>query len=478
MAIFLDPILSSLIPGEVLVLVIHRATSALLDRCFAGNSKRKNHGLDTNTSKKRVKAINKLAIQATYGAKRHVSLQALLSLQLQFCLDSIQDGIAITDGTNIHNRMSRIVTKLFSRVIKAEEGVLMPFSGKDVDLSSLLGSLEKVLSKTRSMVGQNGNNSDSGKAIDSDFICDNRMTPLLTMGRTLMIHLLKSKGGPGKFEEVKGIIDSLNLPEDSLTERLFSSCGSELGLEKRQGSPQKQSSPDVDRNRSYDEDKLSELIFAVGRAEEEEARMYAFDDLRDFMRQHDQVNIESHLSTLSAPFRKYILDELQNPSPFRPPLSNSSRSLMSGISASNVPNSTINVNPMETVPEWNSRNTSQSMSEKLRYLKSKINAAEATAQSVMESTLTTNGSEADDSTLASHYSSGTASIFRGEPQQQTNGYVSLRERLAAANAKRAGDNIRPASSGGSAFESAALGNAAALRARLESVRRMNSMSGR
>merc|ERR1719491_1698759 len=373
--------------------------------------------------------------------------------------------------------MSRIVTKLFSRVIKAEEGVLMPFSGKDVDLSSLLGSLEKVLSKTRSMVGQNGNNSDSGKAIDSDFICDNRMTPLLTMGRTLMIHLLKSKGGPGKFEEVKGIIDSLNLPEDSLTERLFSSCGSELGLEKRQGSPQKQSSPDVDRNRSYDEGKLSELIFAIGRAEEEEARMYAIDDLRDFTRQHEQVNIETHLSTLSAPFRKYILDELQDPSPFRPPLSSSSRSVMSGISAGTFPNPTgNNFNQMETVPEWNSRNTTQSMSEKLRYLKSKINAAEATAQSVMESTLTTNVGDDDNSTLESHFSRDTSSIFRGE-QQQTNGYVSLRDRLAAANAKRAGESRPVTGGGGNAFESAALGNAAALRARLESVRRMNSMSG-
>jgi len=294
-----------------------------------------------------------------------------------------------------------------------------------------------------------------------------------------MIHLLKSKGGPRKFEEVKGIINSLNLPEDSLTGRLFLSCCNELGLEKKQGSPQKQSVPNGDRNRSYDEDKLSELIFAVGRAEEEEARMYAFDDLRDYMRQHEQVNIETHLSTLSAPFRKYILDELQNPSPFRPPLSSSSRSLMSGISGTNVPpNSSASVNPMETVPEWNSRNTSQSMSEKLRYLKSKINAAEATAQSVMDSTQTSTGESDDCSTLASHYSSGTASIFRGE-QQQTNGYVSLRERLAAANAKRVGDKSRPTTGGvpGSAFESAALGNAAALRARLESVRRMNSMSG-
>ena len=62
MAIFLDSVLSAQIPEEVLILVIHRATSALLDRRLAGNSKRGNHGLDASTSKKMVKAINKVSL--------------------------------------------------------------------------------------------------------------------------------------------------------------------------------------------------------------------------------------------------------------------------------------------------------------------------------------------------------------------------------------------------------------------------------
>merc|ERR1740136_50149 len=467
MAIFLDSILSAQIPEKVLVLVIHRATSALLDRRLAGNSKRKDHGLDAATSKKMVKAINKLAIQATYGAKRHISLQSLLSLQLQFCLAAIEDGIAATDASNIHNRMSRIVTKLFSRVIKAEEGEPAPFSGKDIDLTSLIVSMEKLLSKTRSMVGTNGPTSNTGGIIDSDFMCDNRMTPLLTMGRTFMVHLLKSKVGPDKVEEVKDIINSLNLPEDSLTGRLFSSCCSELGVDKQIGNGQNQR----DQNESTDEDKLSELIFAVGRAEEEEARMYAFDDLREFMKQHERINIESHLSTLSAPFRKFIVDELNNSTAFRPPISSSSRSLISGHSVSTVQSPTHRQhkpdgNIMETVPEWNSRNTTpQSMSEKLRYLKSKINAAEATAQSVMGNSV---GESDDGSTLASqnHYTrDNTASVFRVEQhqKQQTNGYVSLRERLVAANAKRAEENCASnhsvTSSGGRIRERLAAANA-------------------
>jgi len=479
MAIFLDKALSDMIPPKVLILVIHRATSGLLDRRLAGNSKRKNQTLDTSTSKKMVKAINKLAIQATYGAKRHISLQALFSLQLQFCSAAIEEGVAMADASNIHNRMSRIITKLFSRVIKAEESEDLPFSGKDLEFNCLLSALEDVLGRTCSVQGPNGSNSITGNVIDSDFSSDDRMMPILTMGRTLMIHILKSKCSTGRAEKVKNVIDTLKFPKDSLTRRLYVSCCSELGLEKivdveKDKSP-KEKSPGRQR-KGYDVDQLSELIFAIGRAEEDEGRMYAFDDLREFMNKYEKVDIESHLSTISAPFRKYILDELKNPSPFRPPLSSSSRSVMSGISGSYIENGAIK-NSMDTGTEGKGR-TSQTMSEKLRYLKSKISAAEATAQSVIDSS---NVTEVDDSsTLYSHQSRETSSIFRME-QKQRNGYTSLRERLAATALKRANitaenNSSNRSVSGSSTFEKAALGNAAALRARLESVRRIHELN--
>merc|ERR1712024_314296 len=102
-------------------------------------------------------------------------------------------------------------------------------------------------------------------------------------------------------------------------------------------------------------------------------------------------------------------------------MNESSRSLLSGISVSQLQTSPpTNKNQKETVPEWNnSKNTAKSMSEKLRYLKSKINAAEATAQSVMGSTLTNSVVESDDSsTLASNFTrENTNSIFRVDNQQ-------------------------------------------------------------
>jgi len=317
MAVFTDSLLSMLIPAEVLILVLRRAASGLLDRRLTGNLKGSNHGLDASTTEKISKAINKLAVQASLGAVRHISLQSLLSLQLQICSACVQECVAITDVSNIHNRMSRIITKLFLRVIQTEESESSPFS--EVDLTSMLETLEDVLQKSRSMKGLSVSFPQciSRGVIDHRFVCDDRMMPLLTMGRNLMLHLLKSKDSEGKLEEIKDFMESLGLSEVSLTKRLFSNCCDELGLSK---------------TRSYDADHLSELIYAVGRAKEEEDKMYAFDDLREFMRKHEEVNIEDHLSNLSVPFREYVLNEVMDPDAFRPPLSSDSRSVLSGYS--------------------------------------------------------------------------------------------------------------------------------------------------
>jgi len=404
MAIFLDPALSVLIPEEVLILVIRRAASGLLDRRLAGNLKGSNHGLNASTVVKIAKAINKLAIQATLGVTRHVSLQSLLSLQLQICSACVKEGVAITDVSNIHNRTSRIITKLFSRVIQIEESEALPFAGTNMDLLSLFGSLEGFLLKARSVKGLSVSfpQSTSRGVVDHSFVCDDRMVPLLTMGRDFMLHLLKAKDSQDKLESVKDVIVCLGLSEVSLIRRLFCNCCDELGLGDILGNSQ---------STGYDEDKLSELIlavgnFAVGNAEEEEDRMYAFDDLREFVCKHEQIDIEDELSSLSVSFRKYVLDELTAPTPFRPPLSTDSRSLLSGYSGESS-NSAFSVSDahilkttrslLSTYSDDSSRSlasgcsfdidstvsAAEAMAERVRKLKSKINAVKATAQSMI-----------------------------------------------------------------------------------------------
>lgn len=355
-------------------------------------------------------SLIQLAIQATLGVKRHISLQSLLSLQLQICSACVKEGVAITDVSNIHNRMSRIITTLFLRVIQIEENEPFPFSGEDIDLISLIGSLECFLKKTRFAKGVTVSfpQSVSRGVVDSAYVCDDRMVPLLTMGRNLMLHLLKSKEHQAKLKEVEDVIDCLELSEISLTNRLYCNCRDELGFGNSQ-------------TNEYDTDQLSELIFNIGRADDSEEKMYAFDDLREFIHQNGDIDIEPHLSSLSAPFRNYVLNELNDPTPFRPPMSSDSRSILSGYSGessqspsvsrystsdSHVLRSTRSLlstysddssRSLQSGCSYDRENTisaTESMTERVRKLKSKINAVKATAQSLIDLNVV---NESDDS---------------------------------------------------------------------------------
>ena len=59
-------------------------------------------------------------------------------------------------------------------------------------------------------------------------------------------------------------------------------------------------------------------------------------DLREYDEAHKDIDIESHLSGVSGPFRKNILEQLR--SPFKPLISPSERSLVSGIDSSVMSN--------------------------------------------------------------------------------------------------------------------------------------------
>ena len=344
--------------------------------------------------------------------------------------------------------MSRIVTKLFARVIKAEEGEDRPFDKENIDLKIILTSLEDTLNKCLSAVpGSLDMLSITSELTDMDSLNDDKMAPCKTMVRTLMLHLVRAKHNANLVNEITQSLQQSCLNEDSLTWKLFLSSCSEVGCEKVQNEsitagPGLPTSP----KKQYDADYLSELIFAVGGAEEDEDRVHALEDLRAFIESHPNIDLESQLSGLSAPFRKYILSELK--SPFKPPLSAASRSMLSGYTSSK--------GGFGSLRSLTSDDTSRSMSEKLQYLKSKINAAEATAQTVMSSAPP----------------SQTESLLNNHSFESSSA-LSLRQKLAAASEKRT--TMKDTQSARrTSFESSALGNAAALRARLETVRRMNS----
>jgi len=62
MAIFLDGKLASQVSPQSLSLVIYQGTASLLDRRLSATASPESSGLDSSTSKKMVKAINKVSI--------------------------------------------------------------------------------------------------------------------------------------------------------------------------------------------------------------------------------------------------------------------------------------------------------------------------------------------------------------------------------------------------------------------------------
>jgi len=461
MAIFIDTELSSRVSESALSITIRQASSSLLDHRLSATSASAEYGLDPSTCKKMVKAINKLAIQASHGAKRDTSFKSLLSLQLQFCLGAMQQNVPSSDVSNAHHRMSRIITKLFGRVLKAETSEPTSFSSNTFDLESVLGTLETVLSKSQMPGSSHSVLSDASSISELDSMGGDKMAPCRNICNTFMIELLKAKQTQNNASEIKIALRKLGYLRETHSGRLFISCCNELGLDSLI-SPQK-GPPSAAQNflnpndGSYDADQLSELIFAVGGAEEDEDRIDALEDLRAFVDAHPGIDLESHLSGLSVPFRKFILEQMK--SPFRPPLRESSRSLLSGYSSSAPERSD---RPAVVSTNTASNQENMTMSEKLRYLKHKINAAEETAQSVIDPS----GRRTSDLPLPP----STSAASFASPNSK---FSSLRQRLVAASEKRSHMST-PEKNERGGIESAALGNAAILRARLESVKRMNN----
>jgi len=409
MAIFLDKDLSILVPQNEVASVIKNATSGLLDPRLSATSDEGKFGLDDSTCKKMVKAINKLAIQATYGASRHIAFQTLLSLQLELCTLCVNKNISSDDATNTTNRMSRIVTKLFSRLVKAEESELQPFSENRLDIESLLCTLEDVLVDCNTLSAQRSNVNEFD---------NNKIKPCKNMGRAMMLHLLKAKSKEGKSYDLKLMLDKLDLGNAS---SLFVSCCHELGLDTAEEIETRKASAD-----EVDEE-LSELIYAVGGAGEEGDRVRALNKLRDYMARNQTADLESHLSNLSAQFRLYILQQLKMPLEF---------DQLSGMGDSS-----------KSVKNDSSEDSkAPSMAQRLKSIKSKINAAEATAQSIII--------PGDDQSINTY-------------STNISGVSALRERLQKAN-NRATALADGKLAGMS--ENHSLGNAATLRARLETFR--------
>jgi len=375
-----------------LTLLIREAGKALLDKRLASSSSALDGSkLDDATSTQMVRAINKLAVQAATGAKRDVSFQALIALQQQLSMNAKN-----SDESMFNSRLSRVVTKLFSRVIKAEEGTPQPYESSEFDIESILCCLEDLLV----VCAQPGEGTEASR----------------NLAVQLMTSMMKARG---ECFSLRSDMDELGIDsESSYLGKLLTSCAKDIGI--YPGSPRGISTGVATRD-------VSALVSAVGGAQGEE-REKALSALRRYTKTYGNDDLMDHLEQVSDTFREYIFEQLY-------------------------------LKEVEKVPV---ATASESMSARIKNLRSKLNATESAVQPIVEGRTAPNTQSV--LPLSTHHT-------RNVSQDAAPTLRAFRARLVAAQEKRV-----PVPTISSAVEEpvtqsdSAGGRAAALRARLQKVK--------
>lgn len=393
-----------------------------------------------------------------------MSIEALLALQLQLC--TVGNDTAADAAFN--SRLSRIVTKLFAKVLKAEASSVTPFSPETVDVEAIICALEDMLVATAFAPGAPNRNRQ-----DAVETCSN-------MGRALMIPIVNSRG-QGGLAEVRAMMDELGInSRESKLGLLVTSCESELDYDYSTNNVQVEvkriSSAPASPARKPSMN-VASLVSELGSAPEGPERDAAVAALRRYNELHGKEELHDHLREVSEAFRAYIMEQLEESSsgPERPPATSESNA--------------------QSLP----------MSERIRFLRSKLNATEAAVQSAVEPSDATSKPTVQTNETASEVPQPTtpsrriqepstpsrrsattearstpsripklSSSSTAQSTQTSTTALSLRERLAAAQKNRAKAAAESESSEDVLGSStSAYGHAAALRARLQKVKQQS-----
>lgn len=311
-----------------------------------------------------------------------------------------------TDESMFNSRLTRVVTKLFSRVIKAEEGAIKPFDPNNFDAESILCCLEDSLVACRQA-------EEVGDAPDAAAASRNLATLLVTA-------MLKARG---ESFSLRGELDELGIDSASSDlGHLLVSCATELGL--YSGSPRGPPRGSVS-NRD-----VGALVSAVGSASQGAEREKAVSALRRYTEVYGNSDLNEHLLQVSAAFRQFIVEELS----------------------------------LNTAPPSPAKIASDAMSERIKKLRSKLNSKEASGQSASR---TNSDDQIEEHSSISRLENPTTSDFG--PTEKAPTVRAFRARLAAAQEKRTTSTSSNVEASPLVSDSSG-SRAAALRARLQKVK--------
>ena len=426
MAIFRSNDLATLVSVDDLTILIKEAGTALLDPRLAQSMKQGDVTLaqiDEATSTQMVRAINKLAVQAATGAARENSIQALIRLQDQ--LSSTSNNV---DDPQFNSRLSRIVTKLSTRVIKAEESVSHPFSQSSMDMETVLCFLEDTLDSCR-------------KSEQPE-----ETTATKHIAKSVVTAILKARR---ECNSIEAEMEDLGIdPNSSALGELVASVALDLGL--------------IDSDlvaTSSEENDVASLVSAVVSAAQGPERTAAIEALKSYRAVHGDKELMKHLEDVSPAFRSYLVKELSG-SPTQVSQQRSStddvseriKKLRSKLNSTEVARAqaTKNENPPTKALD---------QQERMRNLREKLNAKQAAQPTTM-------------STEATKDNSGEASVTFIKVQDPAAGNTvdAFRARLASAKEKQAAKKFSSGDAASPVPTTSASSRAAALRARLQAVK--------
>lgn len=452
MAILRDPLLSKSVSVAALMSLIEQSATALLDPRLSSSSSL----LDPSTSKQLVKAINKLAIQSAIGSTRQNSYQALLSLQLKFCSNAVKQG-AGSDIVSLNNRLSRIVDKLFTRVNKLEEESPNPFSEERIHLKSILRSLQDILVECEQVRIKEGFGDLSQLLLVSEQF-DEAMWSCFGMSKSLTKSMLKFNKITSDVKRV--LLECRIDPYKSLIARLLNSCEPSLDMK-----------PSLEMSAKEDDDtreinaQIGVLVSKIGKASEGEERLLALRELQEFSQTHN-VSIDSHLAHLSVSFRKYIMGQMKN-------LNNRADGTEAGSSVKNCANSIFSEGSGNGDAHGMGIPGPKATSDRIRFLRSKLNETEASLQSAIEGSVVKQSN--DNGWDKKQRQPSPSLLLRSNAASinsaQHSSLTSLKKRLATAQEKR----TKVGSAASVASNTSSDSRTSALRARLEKAKRNSKL---
>mmetsp|Transcript_11945 Transcript_11945/g.16712 ORF Transcript_11945/g.16712 Transcript_11945/m.16712 type:complete len:318 (+) Transcript_11945:2394-3347(+) len=312
------------------------------------------------------------------------------------------------------------------------------------------------------------------------------------MGKSLVSALLKSKKNSGGIAALRNLIEALGIePQESMLGSVLSSFEAPAVTKiDADGFPSQPTETTTSLpEKKADTDMVANLVTAVGSAPEGDERNAALDALRNYRTTYGDEELNQHLKEVSTTFRMYLLSQLAQE------------------------NSKKNEEEISSAPSGQGTDPSLSMSQRLQLLRTKIDSnSEHTMRSMYGTSLGTSSGahnptklpfRSEQHSMRSMYGASTGraskipSPTKTPHQELTSGTVasgdnlsiggnetgsqrrnskmpkpsvsSLRQRLFAAQENR--NKTDDVSIGSSSSRRSAMGSAAALRARLEAVKK-------